>query len=144
MEVLFGTVGQSKNRTKPERVIQYREAMRRLHETYPEDNEATSFYGLSILAAGKAHRDFPTYMRAAAVLMEVWDANRMHPGAAHYLIHSFDDPVHAPLGLPMTLAYSKIAPAAAHAQHMTSHIFLALGRWSDVVSANETAFKIEV
>lgn len=144
VEVLFGTVGQSKNRTKPERVIQYREAMRRLHETYPEDYEATSFYGLSILAAGKAHRDFPTYMRAAAVLMEVWDANRMHPGAAHYLIHSFDDPVHAPLGLPMTLAYSKIAPAAAHAQHMTSHIFLALGRWSDVVSANETAFKIEV
>lgn len=29
--------------------------------------------------------DFAAYMRAAAVLMPVWDANQRHPGAAHYL-----------------------------------------------------------
>ena len=144
VEVLFGADEESKGLPKPEREILYREAMRRLHENYPDDHEATSLYGLSILGAGKASRNFSTYMRAAAILMPVWNANRMHPGAAHYLIHSFDDPAHSPLGLPMALAYSKIAPSAAHAQHMTSHIFLGLGRWSDVVSANETAFSIEV
>ena len=144
VEVLFGTVEESKGKTRLEREILYREAMRRLHEAYPEDHEAASFYALSILGAGKTSRNFATYMRAAAIVMEVWDVNRLHPGAAHYLIHSFDDTAHAPLGLPMALAYSKIAPAAAHAQHMTSHIFLALGMWSDVVTANETAFEIEV
>lgn len=30
-----------------------------------------------------------------AIITPVWDANRAHPGAAHYLIHSYDDPVHA-------------------------------------------------
>ena len=144
VEILFGTVEESKGKTRLEREFLYREAMRRLHEAYPEDHEATSFYALSILGAGKTSRNFATYMRAAAIAMEVWDVNRLHPGAVHYLIHSFDDTAHAPLGLPMALAYSKIAPAAAHAQHMTSHIFLALGMWSDVVTANETAFEIEV
>jgi tetratricopeptide (TPR) repeat protein len=144
VEVLFGTVEESEGRTRIEREILYREEMRRIHEEYPEDHEATSFYALSILGAGKTTRNFATYMRAAAVAMKVWDVNRMHPGAAHYIIHSFDDPVHAPLGLPMALAYSKIAPAAAHAQHMTSHIFLGLGMWDDVVTANETAYEIEI
>src|SRR5678815_4228034 len=58
------------------------------------------------------------------------------------MIHSYDDPVHAPLGLRAARLYSRIAPAAAHAQHMTSHIFLALGMWDDVVAANETAIGV--
>jgi len=55
------------------------------------------------------------------------------------VIHSFDDPVHAPLGLPAARAYSRIAPDAPHAQHMTTHIFVALGMWDEVVSQNEIA-----
>ena len=143
-ETLFGITEESKQLTKFERDVLYRNAMRRIHETYPGDHEATAFYGLSILGVGSANREYATYMRAAAVLTEVWDANRLHPGAAHYLIHSYDDPVHAVLGLPMARAYSKIAPAAAHAQHMTSHIFSALGMWDELVLANETAVKLEV
>ncbi len=91
----------------------------------------------------RTNREYATYIKAAAVLTEVWDANRLHPGAAHYLIHSYDDPVHAVLGLPMARAYSEIAPAAPHAQHMTSHIFSALGMWDDLVRANERAKELE-
>ena len=36
---------------------------------------------------------------AAAVLEEVFPAHPRHPGVLHYLIHSYDDPVHAPLGM---------------------------------------------
>ena len=117
--------------------------MRRMHETYPDDDEATVFYGLSILGTSHEGRDFATYMHAAAILTKVWDTNRMHPGAAHYLIHSYDDPVHAPLGLPMARAYSGIAPSAAHAQHMVSHIFVALGMWDDLVTANTIAVRVQ-
>jgi len=43
----------------------------------------------------------------------------------------------------MAHAYAKIAPAAAHAQHMTSHIFVALGLWQDVVDANVIASRVQ-
>ena len=53
-----------------------------------------------------------------------------------------DDPIHAPLGLRAARIYSKIASQAGHAQHMTSHIFLALGMWDAVAKANETAMDV--
>jgi len=36
-----------------------------------------------------------------------------------------------------------MAPDAGHSQHMTSHIFTAVGMWDDVVAANETAVKVQ-
>lgn len=129
--------------SKSERDRRYMEAMRRLHEAWPDDLEARAFYALSILGSTDGVRDFATYMQAAAVAQPVFEANPDHPGAAHYLIHSFDDPVHAPLGLPAARAYSAIAPGAAHAQHMTSHIFVALGMWNDVVAANVRARDVQ-
>jgi tetratricopeptide (TPR) repeat protein len=124
---------------KYDRDARYADFMRGLHEKYPADIDATCFYALALLGTAHNGRDVPTYMRAAALLEDVFYAHPGHPGAAHYLIHSFDDPTHAILGLRAARAYSKIAPEAPHAQHMTSHIFLALGMWDDVVSANETA-----
>jgi len=129
--------------TKAERDHGYMDAMRRLSEAHPDDLEARAFYALSILGSRDGERDFATYMRAAAVAQSVFQADPEHPGAAHYLIHSFDDPIHAPLGLPAARAYSRIAPDAAHAQHMTSHIFLAMGMWSDVVAANIRARDVQ-
>ncbi len=143
LEILYGNTAESKGRSKNERDFLYLNKMKELHERYPEDHEITAFYGLSILGSAHEGRDFATYMRAGAELFDVWNANQEHPGAAHYLIHSFDDPTHAPLGLPMARAYSKIAPDAAHAQHMCSHIFLALGMWEDVISANIVARKVQ-
>ena len=142
-EVLFGMTDQTRGLGKLERDVHYRNAMKELHLAYPDDLEARAFYGLSILGVGSANRDYATYMKAAAILTPVWDANHSHPGAAHYLIHSYDDPVHAVLGLPMARAYGKIAVDAAHAQHMTSHIYVALGLWDDMTSANVTALSVE-
>ncbi|MBK1879685.1 hypothetical protein [Pelagicoccus mobilis] len=139
--------GQSKEfvltEIKRKRDRAYMGAMRKLHDAYPEDDEARSFYGLSILGSRNGKRDFTTYMQAAAVVQPVFQRNPRHPGAAHYIIHSFDDPVHASLGLVAANAYSEIAPNAAHAQHMTSHIFVALGMWDRTVSANIRAKELQ-
>ena len=70
--------------------------------------------------------------------------NPNHPGAAHFIIHAFDDPDHAILGLPAARAYAKIAPSAAHALHMPSHIFVQLGMWQDVVASNVVAYKAAI
>ena len=143
LEILYGNTAESEGLLKEERDDLYMEYMAQLHEQYPEDHEITAFYGLSILGSAHEGRDYAVYMKAAAELFDVWNENPEHPGAAHYLIHSFDDPVHAPLGLPMAKVYSEIAPAAAHAQHMTSHIFLALGMWDGVINANIVARDVQ-
>jgi len=136
VEILYG------EGTKFERDFRYEEALAKLHASYPDDVDGTAFYGLAILGTAHAGRDVATYMRAAGVLEEAWVDHREHPGLVHYLIHSYDDPVHAPLGLRAARIYARIAPQAGHAQHMTSHIFVALGMWQDVVQANIAAIAV--
>jgi tetratricopeptide (TPR) repeat protein len=133
VEILYG------EGSKEDRDDRYAAEMAALHEKYPVDVDAAAFYALSLMGTSHKGRDIPTYMRALAILEDLFYANPNHPGVAHYLIHASDDPVHAPLGLHAARSYSKIAPAAAHAQHMTSHIFVAMGMWDDVVRANEVA-----
>jgi len=133
VEILYG------DGTKEQRDFKYMDAMAKLHADYPEDVDATAFYGLAILGTAHEGRNETTYMRAAGVLEEAWINNHEHPGLLHYLIHSYDDPTHAPLGLRAARLYAKIAPDAGHAQHMTSHIFLALGMWKETVDANIAA-----
>ncbi|HEV7704667.1 MAG TPA: hypothetical protein VGO46_10260, partial [Gemmatimonadaceae bacterium] len=110
-----------------------------LRAAYPSDIEAQLFYALSLLGLNEGDRDVPTYLRAYAIARRVFRAHPKHPGGAHYLIHAVDDPAHASLGLEAARAYSRIAPDAGHAQHMTSHIFIALGMWDDVIAANVRA-----
>ncbi|HEV7682435.1 MAG TPA: hypothetical protein VGO68_09970 [Pyrinomonadaceae bacterium] len=133
VEILYG------DGSKAERDFRYANAMAKVHEAHPDDIDAAAFYGLSLLGTAHAGRDIPTYMRAARVLEEAWTDHREHPGLVHYLIHSYDDPAHAPLGLRAARIYSRIAPDAGHAQHMCSHIFLALGMWQETVQSNLAA-----
>jgi tetratricopeptide (TPR) repeat protein len=133
LDVLYGD-GPKKDRDQ-----RYADAMAKLHEKYPQDIDAAALYALALLGTQEGVRNERVYMQAAGVLMPLFYQFPHHPGIAHYLIHSCDDPIHAPIALPAARAYSEIAPDAAHAQHMTSHIFLALGMWDDVVRANEAA-----
>jgi hypothetical protein len=125
--------------SKPHRDTAYADAMEQVMRDNPGDDEAAVFYATALLGLSQGVRDVPTYMRAGAIAEGVFRRNPQHPGAAHMIIHAYDDPTHAPLGLSAARAYSKIAPGAMHAQHMTTHIFLALGLWRDVVAQNVIA-----
>ncbi len=114
----------------------YVAAMEGLAADYPDDENAAAFYALALLGSSGADRDFSLYMKSAAVSEAVAAKNPRHPGAVHYLIHAYDDPVHAPLGLRHALAYSEIAPAATHALHMPTHIFFPLGMWKEATELN--------
>ncbi|HYO82390.1 MAG TPA: hypothetical protein VES20_13385 [Bryobacteraceae bacterium] len=126
------------------RTYAFAEAMRQLSTAYPDDLDASALYALSILGTAHRGRDYATYMRAAAVAEDVYARDPNHPGALHYLIHCYDDPVHAPLGLRAARRYASVAPDAAHALHMPSHIFVALGMWDDVVASNEASWNASV
>ena len=130
LEVLYGAG------PKDARDRDYMHYMEQMAQRYPDDHEVRLFYALSIMGVSAGVRDIPSYMESTALSQSVFYANREHPGAAHYLIHGVDDPVHAPLGLEAARALAVIAPDAGHSLHMTSHIFTALGMWDDVVIAN--------
>jgi tetratricopeptide (TPR) repeat protein len=123
------------------RAFAYSDAMGKLHQNHPQDNEASVFYALSLIAAGTMDGDkaYPKQKQAAAILNDVLARNPDHPGVAHYLIHSFDYPSLAELALPAARRYASIAPGSAHAQHMPSHIFTRLGLWDESIKSNLAA-----
>jgi tetratricopeptide (TPR) repeat protein len=126
---------------KAERDAAYSAALGDLSRRYPKDLDARALYALSLLGLSPK-RDVRIYMRAAAEAEAVYEVEKRHPGALHYLIHAYDDPVHAPLGLRAARLYAKVAPAASHAQHMTSHIFFALGLWDEAIASNEASLRV--
>ena len=137
IETLYAETG-----TKIDRDLAYLEAMQAMLDTYPEDIDVRAFTGLATLGSSHGGRQIPIYMKAAGLLEPGFMTHPMHPGILHYLIHSYDDPTHAPLGERMAQRYATVAPDAGHAQHMVSHIYLALADWEATELANVNASKV--
>ena len=115
----------------------YSDAMKKVYESYPDDHEAATFYALSLLASEPHHDEtFANRKAAAAILEKLFAIEPDHPGVAHYLIHSYDKPQLAQLGIPAARRYAQVAPAAPHALHMPSHIFARVGLWQDDITSN--------
>jgi tetratricopeptide (TPR) repeat protein len=115
----------------------YSAAMKKVYERYPDDREGAAFYALSLLASEPdGDTTFANRKQAAAILEKLFAVEPNHPGVAHYLIHSYDKPQLAELGLPAARRYAQIAPDAPHALHMPSHIFARLGLWQDDINSN--------
>jgi tetratricopeptide (TPR) repeat protein len=121
----------------------YSKAMQGVYQRNAEDHEAAVFYALSLLASGPDDDPNLSNAKAAvAILNKLFDQQPTHPGIAHYIIHSCDNPAMASLALPAARKYASIAPASAHAVHMPSHIFARLGLWQDDIQSNVTAIQI--
>ena len=116
-------------------------AVARMRAEYPDDDEVALQHALALIAV---HGYDKTRQReqseAGAIALDVLSRRPDHPGAAHYIIHAFDNPEHAVIALPAARTYARIAPAAAHALHMPSHTFTHLGMWRDVVPSNVRAY----
>ena len=112
VELLYG------DGTKIERDDAYAQHMGKLFNKYTDNHEIAAFYALSLLGSVEAGRDYEVYGKGAKIAQSILDENPRHPGALHYLIHSYDDPDHAPLAIEAANNYSKVAPDAGHALHM--------------------------
>lgn len=135
VEILFG------EGTKIERDDLYASHMEKLHKKYPTNHEVAAFYALSLLGSVEQGRDYEVYGKGAKIAEGILRENPSHPGALHYLIHSYDDPDHASLALDAANNYSEVAPDAGHALHMPSHIYIAMGMWDDVISSNIRSYE---
>lgn len=120
----------------------YSAAMEKIYRAYPDDLDAAAFYSLSLLGRVRPEdKSYRLQAQAGAIALEVYQKNPNHPGAAHYIIHAFDDPDHAILALPAARRYADIAPEAHHARHMPAHIFLQLGMWPEAAASNLSAWE---
>ena len=126
----------------PVRLKAYADTMARLYGQFPKDLEVTIYYALSQIAtAPKTDTTFAQQRRAIAILEPLYARYPDHPGLAHYVIHATDSPTLARLGLNAARRYAQIAPAAPHAQHMPSHIFVRLGLWNETIASNWKSYR---
>ena len=113
-----------------------------MNARYPQNDEVELYLSLWLMGVTQGERNVPNYRRAAEIAREVYGRNPAHPGATHYWIHGMDSPEDASGALEAARVLARISPAAGHGQHMTSHIFIALGMWDDLVLANERAMAV--
>jgi len=128
--------------------------MGRLYARDPGDADVASLYALALLGTmsrgligtADAHEGHSaalagsdTQARVGEILAGVLRSHPNHPGALHYLLHNYDDPAHAALGLAAARTLTRLAPESSHTRHMPAHIFLQLGRWQDAARADRAA-----
>jgi hypothetical protein len=129
------------NQAYSRRTDVYSKAMERVYHNYPQDREAAVFYALSLLGSDEGDPTLANPKKAVAILNKVFAEQPDHPGVAHYIIHSCDNPAMASMGLAAARKYAAIAPASPHAVHMPSHIFARLGLWQDDIHSNLAALQ---
>ena len=115
----------------------YAGAMSRVAAAYPNDLEAQVFHALALInSEPREDVALANKKMAVAILNPLFRVHPNHPGIAHYIIHACDNPVMAQQGIEAAVRYAAIAPAAPHALHMPSHIFMRLGLWQDDIRSN--------
>ena len=115
----------------------FEKGMEKNYIKYSGDKEAAIFYALSLdAAADPSDKTFTNQKKAGEILTALYPNNPDHPGISHYIIHTYDYPELAELGLPAARKYASIAPSSAHALHMPSHIFTRLGLWDESINSN--------
>lgn len=149
-EILFGEGDPNTRHTR------YAEAMGGLSASHPDDPDIASLHALalmgtmsrSLIGSGGAHEVHQPELagsdvqrRVAAILNRILASHPQHPGALHYLLHDYDDPEHARLGLSAARAYAKVADGSSHALHMPAHIFLQLGLWREAAASDRAAWE---
>jgi len=139
VEALFGP-GDQAARHKA-----YSSVMARLAADFPADDEAQTFYALSLLAMlPRGDAALPLRRQAGAIVEKVFARSPRHPGAAHYILHAYDHGSLAARSLPAARAYARIAPAASHALHMPAHAFLQAGMWDEAALSDEDSWNASI
>jgi len=125
------------------RIQAYAKGMEQLAQRYPNDDEVQIHYALALnTSASPADKTYANQLKGAAILEPIFVRQPEHPGVAHYLIHLYDYPPIAEKGLNAARRYAKIAPDAAHAQHMPSHIFTRVGYWQESIDSNAVSQRV--
>ena len=139
--------GKAEDRAKADRA--FADAMRALVAAYPSDLDAKTMFAESLMDLRPWNywtRDGEPYAETGeiqAALQQVLAKNPKHPGALHYWIHLWeptDTPERAEAEADRLLP---LMPGAGHIVPMPAHIYMRVGRHTDVVKSNQMAAKAD-
>jgi len=131
-------------KTRKEQDQAYADAMKKLADQYPNDLDAVTLYGdaLFLLEPRRGTRDVdaPSVKKLHGVLESVLNKDPKHPGACHLYVHATESTVKPEKAVFCAEYLGKTIPGASHINHMPSHTWNEVGRWSDSVRANLEAW----
>jgi tetratricopeptide (TPR) repeat protein len=122
----------------------YANSMRRLSDAHPDDLDAATLYAdaLFLLEPRRGTRDIndPNVQRLHRVLEQILLKDIHHPGACHLYVHATESTIAPEKAEPCAEFLKNSIPGASHINHMPSHTWNEVGRWSDSVRANIQAW----
>ena len=126
----------------------FMEAMKIMHQQYPEDVDIASIYAESLMDMhpwdlwdkdGAAKPWTPEIIKAIEVAITL---NPNHPGGHHYYIHALEASPYPERALPSAKKFDDgLVPRAGHLVHMPSHIYINTGDYHLGSIANINALK---
>lgn len=127
----------------------YAEAMRKVYEQFPENNDVAVLFAESLLDLHPWDLYEPDGSPKAwtpeitAVLEKVMARAPDHPGAHHFYIHAVEASANPEIGLTSARTLGELVPGAGHLVHMPSHIFINTGHYHEGSLANIKAVRVD-
>lgn len=130
---------------RAERDLGYAQAMKELHERYPNDLNAATLYVEAMMDLrpwGYWMRDGTPHEGTAEIVAlteRIIARDPRHPGALHLYIHLLEPTREAWKAEQAADTLLTLMPAAGHMVHMPAHIYQRVGRYADAIHSNELA-----
>ncbi|HLZ91114.1 MAG TPA: hypothetical protein VKQ28_05315 [Candidatus Acidoferrum sp.] len=123
----------------------YRDAMRELEKTYPDDLDAATLFaeaGMNLHPWGLWRQDGTPEEGTEEIVATLESVIRREPnhlGAIHYYIHAVEASNSPERALAAANRLAQLAPAAGHIVHMPAHVYMRTGDYEAAVQTNERA-----
>ena len=133
-----------------ERDFAFVDAMRNLHDQYPDDADIATIFGESymnttrwdywdedgIAKSGTAE--------AQAAFESAMRSEHDHPGANHLYIHLMEASAQPELAMPSAQKLESLVPISGHMVHMPGHIYLRVGEYEKAIDINERSQLVDL
>jgi len=126
-----------------ERDFAFVDAMRSLHDKYPDDADIATIFGESYMNTTRwDYWDENGLAKggtaeAQAALESAMRSEHDHPGANHLYIHLMEASAQPELAMPAAQKLEGIVPISGHMVHMPGHIYLRVGEYEKAIDINE-------
>jgi tetratricopeptide (TPR) repeat protein len=128
---------------------QYRDAMRQVVRTYPDDLDAATLFaesGMNLHPWGLWNADGSPREgteEVVATLESVIKRDPNHVGAVHYYIHAVEASPNPARAVAEANRLASLAPAAGHLVHMPAHIYIRTGDYDEALQTNKKAVGVD-
>ncbi len=127
----------------------YAEAMRTVHQRFPDDPDITVFYIESMMNLRPWGYWMPDgrpeegTVKIVALTEDVLHRFPKHPGALHLYIHLVEPTSTPERAEKAADTLMRLMPDAGHMVHMSSHIYQRVGRYADAMISNQLAIEAD-